>query len=58
MMDSSRSTPDANSGEATDTSGEGFTDTNNTGNNTTYGNKISDSTSSTQGQTGNGKGKA
>ena len=42
MTDSSGLTPDAKTGGAVDTSGEGSTDTNNTVNNATDGNNSSD----------------
>ena len=50
MTDGSGSTPDANAGGAADTSGEGYTYTNKTGNNATDGKNSSDSTSITQGR--------
>ena len=53
MTDGSGSTPDANVGGAADTSGEGSTDTNKTVNNATDGKNSIDSTSNTQGRTGN-----
>ena len=53
MTDGNGSTPDANVGGAADTSREGSTDTNKTVNNATDGKNSIDSTSNTQGRTGN-----